>query len=205
MGYISLKEMYIEGTKIEAKSNRYSFVWSKSVEKNKAKLEAKIKNILSQIEESSYADNLEEDSAPVPVNSQELKERIASINRQSRTKQETKVLKDLEEKHLPKLQEYENHLQTIGERNSYSKTDKEATFMRLKEDHMGNGQLKPAYNVQIGTENQFLTQLDFFPNPTDTRDFYCQVRYIIAGLLKKPLPMPGTEVKKIMSFWKTMK
>lgn len=50
-----------------------------------------------------------------------------------------------------------------------SKTDKDATFMRMKEDHMKNGQLKPAYNVQISTENQFITHYGIFQNPTDTR------------------------------------
>jgi radical SAM protein with 4Fe4S-binding SPASM domain len=74
----------------------------------------------------------------------------------------------LENKHLPKLEEYEKHLEVLGDRNSYSKTYRAATFMRLKDDHMQSGQLKPAYNVQIATENQFFTHYDFFPNPGDT-------------------------------------
>lgn len=57
----------------------------------------------------------------------------------------------------------------MGERNSYAKTDPDATFMRMKEDHMMNGQLKPGYNVQIGTENGFVLGYDIFPNPTDTK------------------------------------
>jgi hypothetical protein len=72
---------------------------------------------------------------------------------------------------LAKLEEYEKHLETLGNRNSYSKTDTDATFMRMKEDHMMNGQLKPAYNLQIGTENQFITHYDFFSNPTDFLTF----------------------------------
>ena len=40
--------------------------------------------------------------------------------------------------------------------------------MRMKEDHMLNGQLKPAYNVQISTENQFISHYDFYPNLADT-------------------------------------
>jgi hypothetical protein len=70
---------------------------------------------------------------------------------------------------LPRKTKYEEAIKTCGKRNSYSKTDKDATFMRMKEDHMGNGQLKPAYNVQIGTENGFVVGYDIFPNPTDTR------------------------------------
>ena len=68
--------------------------------------------------------------------------------------------------------EYDNHLDTLGERNSYSKTDPDATFMHMKEDTMKNGQTKPGYNLQIGTENQFLIDFRLFPNPTDTLTSY---------------------------------
>ena len=68
--------------------------------------------------------------------------------------------------------EYDNHLDTLGERNSYSKTDPEATFMRMKEDAMRNGQTKPGYNLQIGTQNQFLIDFRLFPTPTDTLPSY---------------------------------
>ena len=66
------------------------------------------------------------------------------------------------------MMEYDNHLDTLGERNSYSKTDPDATFMHMKEDTMKNGQTKPGYNLQIGTENQFLIDFRLFPNTTDT-------------------------------------
>ncbi len=168
MGYLSLDVIYTDGTKIESRANRYSFVWRKSVEKNKAKLEEKIRGILTLVEEGIAQDNLPDDEPPTPINSEELKRRIAELNRENRTKEETKAIKALENKHLAKLQEYEKHLEVLGNRNSYSKTDPAATFMRMKEDHMKNGQLKPAHNIQISTENQFYTHYDFFPNPTDT-------------------------------------
>lgn len=168
MGYISLQTVYIDGTKMESRAGRYTFVWRKTVEKNKSKLEAKIREILKMIDEGIAQDDLPNDEPPTPIDSDELKKRIDQINRENLSKQEQKAVKTLEEKHLPKLQEYENHLQILGNRNSYSKTDKSATFMRLKDDHMKNGQLKPAYNLQIGTETQFITHFDFFPNPTDT-------------------------------------
>jgi hypothetical protein len=72
-------------------------------------------------------------------------------------------MKTLENKYLPKLEEYEKQLVILGNRNSYSKTDPDATFMHLKDDHMQNGQLKAAYNLQIGTENQFISHFDFSP------------------------------------------
>jgi hypothetical protein len=72
---------------------------------------------------------------------------------------------------LSRKKKYAAQRAVLGERNSYSKTDPDATFMRMKEDHMLNGQLKPGYNVQIGTENGFVLGYDIFPNPTDTRTF----------------------------------
>lgn len=168
MGYISLQTVYIDGTKMESRAGRYTFVWRKTVEKNKVKLEEKIRKILEMIDEGIAQDNLPDDEPPTPIDADELKERIARINRENLSKEEKKAVKTLEEKYLPKLQQYENHLETLAGRNSYSKTDPSATFMRMKDDHMQNGQLKPAHNLQISTENQFLTHFDFFPNPTDT-------------------------------------
>jgi len=168
MGYISLQTVYIDGTKMESRAGRYTFVWRKTVEKNKARLETKIRAILKMIDEGIAQDDLPNDEPPSPIDSDELKKRIDQINRENLSKQEQKALKTLEEKHLPKLREYEGHLEILGNRNSYSKTDRSATFMRLKDDHMKNGQLKPAYNLQIGTKEQFITHFDFFPNPTDT-------------------------------------
>ncbi|MEZ4965647.1 MAG: hypothetical protein R2791_10425 [Saprospiraceae bacterium] len=65
-------------------------------------------------------------------------------------------MNELQDKHLDKLREYEMHEEKLNGRNSYSKTDEDATFMRMKDDHMKNGQLKPGYNAQIGTEGQFI-------------------------------------------------
>ena len=69
--------------------------------------------------------------------------------------------------HADKLGEYDEKLRVLGERNSYSKTDHGATFMRMKEDAMNNGQTKPGYNLQIGTENQFILDFGLFQTPGD--------------------------------------
>lgn len=169
-GYVSLREQYVDGTKIESKSNKYRFVWRKGVEKSKAKLEAKIKAVLAEIEKGIAEDNEADDDEGRPMDSEALRKRIEELNhtrKEERTKAEQRKLKELEGKMLSKLEEYEEKLETCGERNSYSKTDPDATFMRMKEDHMGNGQLKPGYNLQIGTENQFVTNYALYPNPTD--------------------------------------
>uniref|UniRef100_UPI003D2F6304 transposase n=1 Tax=Listeria rocourtiae TaxID=647910 RepID=UPI003D2F6304 len=83
----------------------------------------------------------------------------------------TKQQKQLQRDYLPRLQKYHRHFQQFGDRNSFSKTDVDATFMRMKEDHMRNGQLKAGYNVQIATENQFTLHCSIFQRPTDTRCF----------------------------------
>jgi transposase len=171
LGYVSLDVQYIDGTKIESASNRYTFVWRKSVERNKLKLEAKVANIIRQIERGIQDDNRAADETQTPINSKELIEKIKDLNaKEKQSREQKKQVKELV-KHQAKLEEYEQHLDTLGNRNSYSKTDPDATFMRMKEDHMGNGQLKPAYNVQISTEDQFVTNFGVFQNPGDTSTF----------------------------------
>lgn len=183
MGQITLEQQYIDGTKIESVANKYTFVWKKTVEKNKAKLEDKIKNILLQIDEGIAQDNAPDaDTMPDVIDSQMLAQKIDELNECNRqlpreTKEDKQVAKKKEKtvkelkKHQEKLEEYEQHLDTLGSRNSYSKTDPDATFMRMKEDAMNNGQTKPGYNVQIATENQYIVNMQMYCNPTDTTTF----------------------------------
>ena len=170
--YVSLDVQYIDGTKIEAASGRYTFVWRGSVEKNKVKLETKINKVLSEIESAIKSDSqdLNKEELPKPINSDELKEKLSEINKKLKepTKEQSKELKRLHNEYLPRLENYENQLVILGKRNSYSKTDLDATFMRMKEDHFQNGQLKPAYNTQISTENQFITHASIHQKPDDT-------------------------------------
>lgn len=170
-GYVSLKVQYIDGTKIESASGRYTFVWKGSVEKNKAKLEAKIHSVLADIESQIRTDqsDLSPDS-PRPIDSATLKTKLTALN--SHLKENSKALEKqmqtLQQQHLPRLEKYEQQLQTLGDRNSYSKTDADASFMRLKDDHMQNGQLKPAYNTQISTEDQFITHYSIHQTAGDS-------------------------------------
>src|SRR5690625_2259503 len=80
-------------------------------------------------------------------------------------KQALKRFKDF----IKRKEKYEKDMEIFGERNSYSKTDHDATFMRMKDDYMKNGQLKAGYNLQVATEGQYALAYDIFPNPTDTR------------------------------------
>lgn len=179
-GLISLDVEYIDGTKIESKANKYTFVWRKCVEKNRAKLMEKIATLLSQIDDAIAQENaaeLQEQTEFTPSLLMEiigeLKTSIAASpvpegkEEKTRIKAKEKQIKQLE-KHRDKLVEYDRRLETIGDRNSCSKTDEDATFMHMKEDAMNNGQTKPGYNLQIGTENQYITDFGLFPNPTDT-------------------------------------
>lgn len=172
LNYISLDVQYIDGTKIEAASNRYSFVWRGSVEKNKEKLEQKIQSVLQDIDNQTKEDSklINKEELPQKIDSKKLKEKLSVLNSKlnESSKSAQKQIAKLEQEHLPRLEKYENQLELLGARNSYSKTDTDATFMRMKEDHMKNGQLKPAYNPQISTENQFVTHFSIHQTPGDT-------------------------------------
>ena len=169
-GLVSLKVQYIDGTKIESVANKYTFVWKGSVEKNKAKLEARVDAVLKAAEPVLARENAECASEEPCVD--DLPERTERILRKMDKQgiSDRKLRRSIEKvkvESLPKLKSYEQHLETMGERNSYSKTDPDATFMRMKEDAMNNGQTKPGYNVQIATENQFITNYGIYWRPTD--------------------------------------
>ena len=178
-GFITLDVEYIDGTKIESKANRYTFVWRKTVEKNRAKLQEKIRVLLGQIDDVIAQDKAagtdEVDFTPETLTSliTELQASLSSEptptdkEQKKQQREKKKQIKELE-KHRDKLGGYDSRLEQIGERNSMSKTDSDATFMRMKEDAMNNGQTKPGYNLQISAENQFITDFALFPNPTDT-------------------------------------
>ena len=178
-GFITLDVEYIDGTKIESKANKYTFVWRKTVEKNRAKLQEKIRVLLQQIDEviaqdkAAEAERVEFTTDTLNTFIGELKDALAAKpepadrEQKKQHREKKKQLKELE-KHRDKLNEYDSRLEQMGERNSMSKTDQDATFMRMKEDAMNNGQTKPGYNLQISAENQFITDFALFPNPTDT-------------------------------------
>ena len=177
-GLITLKQIYTDGTKIEAQAGRYTFVWGKSIKTNKEKM-------LKQLEELwKYAQSIAsaEDKDPEPpefkeISKEKIRQTVESINQKlkgsktadnkgsTKAKAKLNYIKNNFERNLEK---YEQQEEILKDRGSYSKTDKDATFMRMKEDHMKNGQLKAAYNVQISTENQFVLNYTLHQTPTDT-------------------------------------
>jgi transposase len=199
-GYIKLENYFVDGTKIESASGKYTFVWKKAVEKNEKKLDDKLRSYIKMAERVWEDENheygnrdLEELGGKEKFTRADMKElvgilreRIERLEACEDKKKLKKELKTIEKDYLPRKKKYEKAKRICGKRNSYSKTDPDATFMRMKEDHMRNGQLKPAYNVQIGTENGFVVGYDLFPNPTDTKTLKPHLRRQAKRLGVKP-------------------
>ncbi|WP_143812496.1 IS1182 family transposase, partial [Paenibacillus sp. VTT E-133291] len=195
--YISLEHYFVDGTKIEANANRYTFVWGKAVLKHKKKLQEKVHTLFADIEATEKQEEYEcqaQDPAELgestTITSEKLEQMTQTLEAQLVEKPKDKRLKKaartLRKDLLPRLQKYEQYQTLLGDRNSFSKTDPDATFMRMKEDHMCNGQLKPGYNVQIGTENQFILAYSLHQRPTDTRCFLPHLEHVKTTLGKFP-------------------
>lgn len=179
-GYVKLENYFVDGTKIEANANRYTFVWKKAIQKHRAKLQEKVKTLFAEIEELERQEdrthgeyNLAELGENSELTSEQLEKTVmkleAKLKEKPKNKPVKKAVRQIRRDFLPRLQKYELQQAVCGDRNSFSKTDADATFMRMKEDHMRNGQLKPGYNVQVGTEDQFIVGYSLHQRPTDTR------------------------------------
>ena len=169
-GFVSLQVQYIDGTKIESAANKYSFVWRGSVDKYDTRLREKTDAILRDIEQVIEEES-KDTTKDIELTTEEFSSRVERIKERMQqdgmTKQQRRQIKELDSA-VEKMQEYDHKKEVLGSRNSYSKSDEDATFMRMKEDAMLNGQLKPGYNVQISTENQFITNYGIYQRPTDT-------------------------------------
>ena len=160
IGEISGKSIFIDGTKIEACANKYTFVWKKAITKNMAKLLTKIADLVKECEEFYGIKLIYKDKVQMK-HVKKLRKKLYELKKLEGIefvhgcgKRKTTLQKSIEklEEYLLKFKEYNKKVYTCGNRNSYSKTDADATFMRMKEDAMKNGQLKPAYNVQHGVD-----------------------------------------------------
>ena len=185
---VTLECLFIDGTKIEANANKYSFVWKKATDKFSAKLQKQIQayfqeEITPLIHQAIVLDEEEPiTSEQLTEFTQVLEEELAKLSqdieetpvkgrdeRKTQRRKLKKVLRKVKDDFSIRAEKYERYQDTFEGRNSFSKTDTAATFMRMKEDHMKNGQLKAGYNLQIATENQFVLHYDIFSNPTDTK------------------------------------
>jgi len=208
-GLVSLEALFIDGTKIEANANRYTFVWRGSVNYHLAglldKIDESYKSYNELITNNGYDKKYSLSYAEMfIIEGMDKVEEVIAKNRERKINNKKKIsnnriieidnisplkLLDLQDKLLKimkgenilfkngkgqkkseiqklydeinalgeRLLKYKNSFKIMGsDRNSYSKTDLESTFMRMKDDHMMNGQLKPAYNVQVAVENYFV-------------------------------------------------
>ena len=153
------KTVFIDGTKLESSAGRYTFCWRKPTEKHLASVKEKVTALCG--------------AKKLPELCQYLEEKAKGITfvhgpgrRKSEQQKQWEMLDELRQRWAC----YEEYLTTMGEgRNSFSKTDPDATFMRMKEDHMRNGQLKPGFNTQIAVNSEYITGVEVFSDRTDYR------------------------------------
>jgi hypothetical protein len=173
-GLLSIKELYTDGTKIEASANRYTFVWGNAIKTNKEKMRLQLDELWKYAQ--SVAASELDDTDPGgfdKIDKEKVTATIAKIDAALKDKPVSKQVKQkltYAKKNWPAaLDKYQQQETIMGEhRKSFSKTDTDATFMRMKEDHMKNGQLKPAYNLQVSSNNQYITHYSIHQATTDT-------------------------------------
>ena len=169
---VDLEHVYIDGSKFEANANKYTFVWRKGTEKSRYKLYEKITVLLEEMNAELTAYGLR-----IAINTEYVPEYLADALKQyeatlkidlsgfvrGRGRHKTQEQRNCEKLayYIKKLNEYIEKLEVCGPaRSGYSKTDHDATFMRVKKDYMGNDQLLPAYNVQIAVADEYIAAVD---------------------------------------------
>ena len=172
-GLISIKDIYTDGTKLEANANKYTFVWGKAIKTSKERIASQLDDLWRYTQ--TIAEEELQDEGSLDFQKVDTEKVVQTIKKIDKALENKKVAKKVKQKlnyakrNWPsKLAEYEHKEKILGKRNSYSKTDPDATFMRMKDDHMLNGQLKAAYNWQISTSDQYIVNYSLHQNPTDT-------------------------------------
>ena len=167
LGEIKYEHLFVDGTKIEANANKYSFVWKKSTSKYQDRLNNNIEKLIDEINKS-YRKNYTIET-PLDCILDGIKNQATEPFVHGRGKRKTQVQRDIErlQEYILKSAKYEKYQETFGGRNSFSKTDLDATFMHMKDDHMRNAQLKPGYNLQLAVEGEYITGVDISSERSD--------------------------------------
>jgi len=154
LGEIKYEHLFVDGTKIEANANKYSFVWKKSTTKYEVRLHAKLAKLMPELC-SGYGILADEPEELLHT----LECRVTAPFVYGRGKRKSELQRDIEllRELLGRKGKYAGYQETFKGRNSFSKTDPDATFMHMKDDHMRNAQLKPGYNIQFGVEGEYIT------------------------------------------------
>jgi transposase len=169
LGEISLANVFVDGTKIEANANRYSFVWKKSTNKYETRLDKKVSDMLTDLIER-YVELPPESSAEECLKTLKTIAQTQNLTFvHGHGKRKTQLQRDIEtlESYILRKTKYTGYNETFKSRNSFSKTDNDATFMRMKDDHMLNGQLKPGYNLQLGVSGEYIVGVDISSERSD--------------------------------------
>lgn len=189
---VSFEHVFIDGTKIEANANRYTFVWARAVKKNREKLLQRVNSKL-EVLKAEYGLSKDCSIEDMQAHLLHLSEMEGIRFQYGKGHHKTQLQRAWDQLHnwTEKLKQYETELSICGKRNSYSRTDTDATFMRMKEDHMLNGQLKPGYNVQIAVQSEYCVGVGLFPNPTDTTT--------LIPFLERIRAQSGHRIKKVVA------
>lgn len=185
---IDQEAIFIDGTKIEANANKFTFVWKKSIEKYHKNLIEKSNEIYNELLETKIIPEMEHENVE-ELSVKELEQIAKKVGEviteydqkidastdaaerktlRNERKYPKKIFKQLID-FIERKKKYQKDFKILGSRNSYSKTDPDATFMRMKDDYMKNGQLKAGYNVQLATEGQYALAYGIYANPSDSR------------------------------------
>jgi len=161
---LSLESVFIDGTKLEANANRYSFVWKKTTQKNEAKMQEKMRSELPKLAvefglrfhvgEKIRARDLKK--LRKRLKTHQVAQGVVFVHGKGQHKPPLQRAVEAVDAYLQRQKQYDDYNHSFGDRNSFSKTDRDATFMRMKEDHMKNGQLKPGYNVTAAVDSEYI-------------------------------------------------
>lgn len=162
MNELSKETVFIDGTKLEACANKYTFVWKKSVGKWEEKIFLKTQEAVALLNREylqSFSVSKEtrtHDIQKICCFIEQICEEQHTVFVHGRGKRKSRNQKYLElfRRFLECQTVYDWHTASFQGRNNYCKTDPDATFMHMKDDHMRNAQLKPGYNVQIGVDSE---------------------------------------------------
>ena len=200
-GELSLDSVFIDGTKLEANANRYSFVWKKSTQKNEEKMQKKMKAELPKLA-AEFGLRFYAGEKIRAKDLKKLRKRLKALQaKQSivfvygKGQRKTLLQRTIErvEDCLKRQKQYDDYNHSFGERNSFSKTDRDATFMRMKEDHMKNGQLKPGYNVTLAVDSEYIVGMILSADRNDSRTFIPMMEKLKWLGYQKPVADAGFE------------
>jgi len=198
-GELSLCSVFLDGTKLEANANRYTFVWKKTTQKKEDKLQEKMKEELPKLA-SQFGLRFYVGEKIRVKELKKLRKRLYALKGdeefvQGKGKRKSPLQKAIEtvENYLARLKQYNDYNHSFGERNSFSKTDRDATFMRMKEDHMKNGQLKPAYNVTLAVDAEYIVGIMASQERSDMGTFIPMMEKLRPLGYTKPVADAGFE------------